>query len=98
MNGVLPVLAAIALAAPPATGPGAAELDLQSIRQGAAALEPVVRSELAREFLKACAALPPPPHRTLFRDTVVGSYYSETEARAEPAPYRSRLKPESQEG
>lgn len=71
---------------------------LDSIRRDAAALAPLVHSSLAREFLSGCSALPPPPARIVFRDSVTRNYCSEKDALSQPASYRARLTPEHLDG
>jgi len=69
---------------------GAPDALLEAIRSGAAAMAPVVHTALAREFLDACTALPPPPARVLFQD-LRGRWFSETEAGREPDSVRSQF-------
>ena len=90
------VATGLATSAPEATR--AAGPALEGIRQGAAALEPLMQTRLARRFLTACAELPVPPAKTIFRDTLRGDYFGRAEAESRPDTLRSRLKPESVDG
>jgi SAM-dependent methyltransferase len=76
----------------------AADQAIESLRQDAAALVPLMHSELARQFLAACSSLPAPPSRVVFHDTTHGEYLSQREAAARPESLRSRLEPDSLEG
>jgi SAM-dependent methyltransferase len=77
-----------ALAAPP-LGKSA-----RSVLQGeAAALEPLVTSRLARDFLKATSQLPAIAPRTLQFDAVTQTYLTETEAGSAPEGAKRTWKP-----
>lgn len=72
----------------PATRPSG----VAALRQEAAAALPLVRSDLARNFLNATAALPPPAERKLFRDTRK-QYVSPAAATTMPVAERDALIP-----
>src|SRR5438034_3286296 len=63
------------------------------LRAQARALAPLAQTDLARRFLDAVAALPPPPVRTIYRDSVTWASYSDAQAHSLPAAVRARLAP-----
>lgn len=98
MPRLVPLVFVVGLAASAAGAARAAEPALEEIRQGAAALEPFMETSLARQFLTACARLPVPPAKTIFRDSLRGEYFGTREAESRPDTLRSRLKPEPVDG
>lgn len=68
---------------------------IESIRQGSAALVPLMRTELAREFLEACSSLPEPPSRVVLHDRAREHYFSQREAASVPDSVRFSLEPDS---
>ncbi|HEY3353182.1 MAG TPA: hypothetical protein VGQ83_08050 [Polyangia bacterium] len=91
---LLPLLAlGCGAAAPrPATPASqAADAGAARLRREARALAPLARSDLARGFLAATAALPAVPPRVVFHDAAKTRYYSEAEAAALPAAARPGL-------
>jgi SAM-dependent methyltransferase len=74
--------------APPAEPAGVAR-----IRQDAAALAPLVTSDLAKRFLRATAALPAVKTRTLYRDAAKAAWYSQAAADRMPEAARKTLRP-----
>ena len=64
---------------------------VESLAAEAAALRPLVESDLARAFLDGAAALPEIEPRTLYRDKARTSAYTEAEAAALPEAERAAL-------
>jgi SAM-dependent methyltransferase len=73
--------------------PAPAPTPVETLRRQAAALEPLVASDLARGFLKATAALPAVTPRRVMRDKTTRRYVSEDEAAAQPEAARAVLEP-----
>jgi len=86
------IISVLALAAEPSSQP--AELTgLAAIKAQAVAAEPLVKTDLARQFLKAADNLPAIKPRQLMVNPNSRRYYSDAEARALPRAQRSALKP-----
>jgi len=80
---------------PPATR--AVDPVMAPLRDGAATLTPLLHTALARQFLAACAALPSPPARVIFRNPNGGAFLGARAAASLPDSIRSRLEPDSLE-
>lgn len=80
-----PALPSRAAEAPPDTTP------VGQIRSEARALEPLVRSQLARDFLRATATLPHVESRTLWHDSSRTRWWSAREVESLPDTQRARL-------
>ncbi len=94
MLHLLPLLSITVFTAEPTSAP--AELTgLAAIKAQAAAAEPLVKSDLARQFLKAADNLPAVHPRQLMVDPKSRRYFSDAEARALPRSQRNELKPVS---
>ena len=92
-------LAGFALALASLAGPGtASDPAMESVRRGTAALMPLMHTRLAREFLSACSALPPPPSRVVLHDRAREHFFSEREAATRSDSSVSRLEPDSLDG
>jgi SAM-dependent methyltransferase len=89
---LLPVIALL-LAGAGEPGQAPAPTPVETLRQQAAALEPLVTSDLARSFLKATAALPAVAPRRVMRDKATRRYLGEEEAAALPETARAALEP-----
>ena len=66
--------------APPASAAPAVGETVAGIRKEAAALAPLVKTELAREFLAAAADLPPQAPRRLWHDAGKAHFYTDADA------------------
>jgi SAM-dependent methyltransferase len=66
---------------------------LETLHRQAAAMEPLVSSDLARSFLKATSALPSIAPRTVWRDKTTRKYMGQEEAAALPEAARAALEP-----
>ncbi len=81
------------LAATPAHAAPADTTAVGRLRADAAALRPLFRTPLVREFLAATARLPHVSPRTVWRDSARTNAWSETQARALPEDARAKLLP-----
>lgn len=90
---IILLLASAAAPAPPQPRAADAPAGVALIRQEAEALQPLVTSELAREFLRATADLPTIRPRTLYHDARTRSYLSESEVARLDAEGRRALIP-----
>jgi SAM-dependent methyltransferase len=97
MTGVFLLVLRLGLSSTPpslaGTGPPAAETAALGLRREAKALEPLVVSPLARDFLKATAELPAIAPRRLFFDEAKKTYLTEAAASSLAAEPRRALKP-----
>jgi SAM-dependent methyltransferase len=94
MLRALPLLLCLGCGAPPrpaTPAPAPTDTGAARLRREARALEPLVRSELARAFLRATASLPAVPPRVVFHDAAKTRYYTEAEAAALPPAERQAL-------
>lgn len=66
---------------------------VKKLQGEARALQPLVSSKLARDFLNATRQLPNREPRTIFQDPKSGTYFSRTAATAHPAEFRQTLRP-----
>lgn len=94
MFHLLPLLSITAFATEPTSAP-AESTGLAAIKAQAVAAEPLVKTDLARQFLKAADNLPAIHPRQLMVDPKSRRYYADAEARALPRSRRNELKPVS---
>ena len=91
--GGMLLLACLVLASPSRTSAEDASSRVQQLQEEAKALAPLVRTQLARDFLAAVPKLPRVAPRTVYRDSARTRAWTEREAQALPDSVRAKLVP-----